>query len=146
MFWQFWKKMLWIFFEMILWGDIRNLHLPQISKFKLLHSDLGQKQTLKCQNFIHDRNSFFSPSAFCSDYPAQYMPSFPSLLLCSKKYQFEQTEERFAAGPSLKGFRAPITQLTVLELQIDTWVQQTERAGKSQQRRENKKKLMSPSF
>lgn len=146
MFWQFWKKMLWFVFEMILWGDIRNLHLPQISKFKLLHSDLGQKQTLKCQNFIHDRNSFFSPSTFCLDYPAQYVPSFPRLLLCSKKNQFEQSEQRSAAGPSLKGFSAPITQPTGSELQIGTWVQQWERAGKSQQKKENKKTLMSPSF
>lgn len=142
MFWQFWKKMLWFFFEIILWGHRRNLHLPQISKFKLLHSDLGQKQILKCQNFIHGRNSVSSPSTGCLDYTAQHVPAFPRLLLCSKS-QFEQSEQKSAAGPSLKGFREPITQPTGLELQIDTWAQQQE-SWKIWA--EKKKTLMSPSL
>lgn len=92
MFWQFWKKIFWFILEMALWGDIKNLLLPQISKFKLLHSDLGQKQTSKCQNIKHDRNSFFfflffCLVTFCLDYPAQHVPFFTSFfsILCSEK-------------------------------------------------------------
>lgn len=66
-----------------------------------------------------------------------------SLIFCvQKKNQFEKSEQRFASGPGLMGFRAPITQLTGLE--IWTWVQQWEKTGKVQWEKKKKKKRCFP--
>lgn len=69
----------------------------------------------------------------------------PSLVcLCVQKNWFEQSEQRSATGPSLKGFRAPITQLKGLELQLIPEFSSGKELENHSRKIEKKKSLMSP--
>lgn len=83
----------------------------------------------------------FSPlSTFCLHYSVQYVPSFPSLLVCSKKLIWTVWTE-ICYWPQSEGVQSTHRLAQRAWVTTDTWVQQWERVGKSQQKNRKKEDI-----